>query len=217
MTDNHTAPEPNRDAFHCPHCEVYSHQRWYNRARLQSPAKGGSEVEYLDKTTGSVCERCKEFTIWIDGDMIYPSESAAPLPAEDTPDNVRRDFEEARQVVNDSPRAAAALLRLAIEKIVDELGADGDSLHARIGNLVAENRIDARIQKALDSVRVIGNESVHPGTMDMRDDRDTALELFNLINIIVRTTLTDDRLIEERFAALPEAKKDGIEQRDNGS
>jgi hypothetical protein len=36
----------------------------------------------------------------------------------------------------------------------------------------------------LDSARVIGNEAVHPGTMDMRDDHDTAIKLFGLANLI---------------------------------
>jgi len=34
------------------------------------------------------------------------------------------------------------------------------------------------ILQSLDIVRVIGNESVHPGVIDLKDDRHTALRLF---------------------------------------
>jgi Domain of unknown function (DUF4145) len=37
------------------------------------------------------------------------------------------------------------------------------------------------VQQALDAVRVIGNEAVHPETLDLKDDRDTATTLFGLV------------------------------------
>ncbi|TMT87362.1 hypothetical protein E2L06_12515 [Haloterrigena sp. H1] len=46
------------------------------------------------------------------------------------------------------------------------------------------------------------------------DDRDTALRLFELVNIIVEFTITKEKLIEEAYSEIPENKKDGIEQRD---
>lgn len=41
-----------------------------------------------------------------------------------------------------------------------------------------------KVKEVLYSVRVIGNESVHPGTLDFKDDRDTANKLFRLVNFI---------------------------------
>lgn len=37
-------------------------------------------------------------------------------------------------------------------------------------------------------MRVIGNESVHPGEMDIRDDHDTVFQLFDLVNLIAEQT-----------------------------
>ncbi|SDJ57754.1 protein of unknown function [Halovenus aranensis] len=131
------------------------------------------------------------------------------------PDGVREDFSEARQIVDDSPKAAAALLRLAMEKLVQDLTGDEDqSLYSGIGELVDEGRIDERIQKALDSVRVTGNDYVHAGEIYNPDDRDTALRLFELVNVIVELTITREKMIEEAYDEIPENKMDGIKQRD---
>ncbi|WP_218120855.1 DUF4145 domain-containing protein [Halovenus aranensis] len=147
--------------------------------------------------------------------MIYPQASSAPKPTEDMPDGVREDFSEARQIVDDSPKAAAALLRLAMEKLVQDLTGDEDqSLYSGIGELVDEGRIDERIQKALDSVRVTGNDYVHAGEIYNPDDRDTALRLFELVNVIVELTITREKMIEEAYDEIPENKMDGIKQRD---
>jgi hypothetical protein len=147
--------------------------------------------------------------------MIYPKASSAPKPTEDMPDEVREDFNEARQIVDDSPKAAAALLRLAMEKLVQDLTGDDDQdLYNGIGELVEEGRIDERIQKALDSVRVTGNDYVHAGEIYRPDDRETALRLFELVNVIVELTITREKMIEEAYGEIPENKIDGIEQRD---
>ncbi len=76
----------------------------------------------------------------------------------------------------------------------------------KIGYLVS-NGLPEQIQKALDSVRVIGNESVHPGEIDLEDDPETAITLFELLNIVIEFTITQDKKITEK-------KKSGIINRD---
>lgn len=65
-------------------------------------------------------------------------------------------------------------------------------------------------------MRVIGNESVHPGEMDLKDDRETALALFRIINLIVETEITEPKRLEALYLSLPKSKLDGIANRDAG-
>lgn len=113
-----------------------------------------------------------------------------------------------------APRGSAALLRLVIQKLLPDLGATKKAIDAAIGELVANGKIKTPIQKALDTVRVIGNESVHPGEMDLKDNRETALALFRIINMIVETAITEPNRLEELYASLPPSKLEGIANRD---
>jgi hypothetical protein len=70
------------------------------------------------------------------------------------------------------------------------------------------------VQQALDSVRVIGNEAVHPGTIDLKDNRETANQLFRLVNFIAQKMLTEPREIDEIYNGLPKDKLKSIEERD---
>ena len=54
-----------------------------------------------------------------------------------------------------------------------------------------------KIQQALDIVRVIGNNAVHPGQIDLRDDRSTAMRLFELVNLIAEVMITQQKEVEK--------------------
>lgn len=124
------------------------------------------------------------------------------------------DYEEARSILPRSPRGAAALLRLVIQKLLPHLGAKKAAINDAIGELVSAGKIKTQIQQALDTVRVIGNEGVHPGEMDLRDDRETALAIFRIVNLIVETEITEQKRLEALYASHPQSKLDGITKRD---
>lgn len=161
----------------------------------------------------SECYSCKEVTIWRDDKVLYPPVRSGDAPNDDLPDDIKRDFEEARTILDLSPRGAAALLRLSIQKLCGHLGEDAGNINNAIAGLVSKG-LPTQIQKALDIVRVVGNDSVHPGTMDLRDDRETAIELFKLVNLIADRMVTEPKKIEEMYGRLPEAKRKAIEARD---
>lgn len=146
---------------------------------------------------------------------LYPINKKAKTPrhATDMPKDVAQDFNEARAVFGSSPRSSAALLRLALQKLCKHFGMPGKHLNEDIATLVKKG-LPPGVQKALDLVRVIGNNAVHPGEIDLRDDHETALELFKLINYIVEVMITRPRTIEVMFDKLPQSKLKEIEKRD---
>ena len=162
----------------------------------------------------ALCVNCKKYSLWISEQMVYPEESGVQPPNPDLNEDIQRDYSEAKAIVNKSPRGAAALLRLCIQKLCIQLGERGENINDDIANLVKKG-LPARIQQALDTVRVIGNDAVHPGQIDIKDDRDTALKLFKWINLIANVMITEPKEVEELYETLPETKLKAIEKRDS--
>lgn len=218
-----TLPDSDLEAFNCPHCEVYAYQK-DKRCYINDPMiykdvasrKMKEQPKYymIDDMQLRLCDHCNRYSIWIHEEMVYPSLSIAPLPSDDMPDDVKEDFIEARKVIEISPRASAALLRLALQKLLQHLGEGGKNIDSDIGELVKKG-LKLKIQKALDSVRVIGNEAVHPGVLDLKDNKEIAIMLFKLLNIIIYEMITEPKEIDELYNGLPQLKLDGIKNRDN--
>ena len=161
----------------------------------------------------SKCYSCKEIAVWVHDRLLFPPAAEGPPPNPDLPTTVRLDYEEASRILDLSPRGSAALLRLAIQKLCAELGETGENINEDIASLVKKG-LAPLVQRALDSVRVIGNEAVHPGQLDLKDDRDTANQLFKLVNIIAEQMISNPKHVDELYAKLPEGKRQAIEKRD---
>ncbi|MBB3020427.1 hypothetical protein FHR70_003508 [Microvirga lupini] len=178
--------------------------------RLDSGMWSQSEVGNLWL---SRCFSCRGITVWVGDKTVYPDVKFEVAPNEDLPLEVKADFEEAAIIVQHSPRGAAALLRLAIQRLLKHLGEKGDNINEDIASLVKKG-LNQRIQQALDIVRVIGNNAVHPGQVDLRDDRETAIKLFGLVNLIADQMITQPNQIDSMFNGLPEGARKSIERRD---
>jgi hypothetical protein len=163
--------------------------------------------------TLSRCYSCERLTLWQYDKILWPETSAEISPSGDMPSAIVPDFKEAVSIVEKSPRGAAALLRLCLQKLCAHLGEKGKSIDDDIASLVRKG-LDSRIQRALDVVRVIGNEAVHPGAIDLHDDRATAMELFGLINYIVEAMITQPKRVDDLYSRLPQSKLKAIERRD---
>jgi hypothetical protein len=94
------------------------------------------------------------------------------------------------------------------------LGKSGKDINKDIGELVRKGRIGARTQKMLDSVRIVGNEAVHPGEINLNDDRELANALFYFINLIVFDAISYDKAVDSIYQKMPAVKRKGIEDRD---
>jgi hypothetical protein len=162
----------------------------------------------------SQCYSCEQIAIWRHDVLLYPSTRHDVGPNPDLDADIRVDFEEARAVFAASPRAAAALLRLCVQKLCKQLGMPGKKIDDDIGALVVKG-LPVAIQQALDLVRVIGNNAVHPGTINLNDDRDTAAKLFELVNLIADNQITQPKAIARLFdEKLPAGAKAAIAKRD---
>ena len=165
-----------------------------------------------EKVEVSLCAHCEAPTLWAAGNIIYPPQRTAPPANSDLPDDVKAVYDEAAAIANQSPRAGCALLRFAIELLLKELGETG-SINDCIKNLVKKG-LDVRVQKSLDTVRVTGNNAVHPGEIAFDDTTNVEL-LFQLINIIANVLITQPKQIQEAYDNLPEKDKNAIKRRDS--
>jgi hypothetical protein len=213
---NYIAPKHELDSFSCPFCNAYAHQIFFGTvfARYHNRQNGAYQHEgIIPALIVRKCAHCEKISIWYENEMAFPISSIAPFPHVDMPDDAIIDFNEAREVLSRSPRSSAALLRLVIQKLCKHFGQSGKNIDDDIGALVKKG-LSPRIQQALDGVRVFGNNAVHPGELDLRDDQETALILFKLVNLIVEEMIARPREIEEIYNRIPEGAKRHIEQRD---
>jgi hypothetical protein len=169
---------------------------------------GSLDRKFLNEHFVSLLEDYGEFN------RLYPAILEAPEASPDMPENVASDYNEARSILPYSPRSSAALLRLALQKLCKHLGKPGKNINDDIKALVKDG-LSPRVQQALDAVRVIGNNAVHPGEIDLNDDYELALSLFDLMNFIVQETITRPRMISKIYNELPKDKLDQIKKRDS--
>lgn len=200
-------PAFKQTSFNCPFCDAFAKQNWF---QLEYYDTGHPDVPY---SFVCFCSHCGKFSIWHDKKMVYPNFSGVESPNQDLSEDIQYDYQEAAEILQKSPRGAAALLRLAVQKLCVQLGEKGKDINNDIGNLVKRG-LPIKVQQSLDSLRVIGNEAVHPGQMDLKDNIETASSLFRLINFIAEKLITEPREIEEIYGALPESKKEQILKRD---
>ena len=161
----------------------------------------------------SRCYHCGEFSVWVGERLVDPAAKLAVPPNTDLPEDVAKDFDEARAIVGGSPRGAAALLRLCVQKLCSHLGEKGKNIDDDIAALVKKG-LSPVVQQALDVVRDVGNEDVHPGTMDLRDAPSTANSLFGLVNAIAEQMISHPKHVRGLYDKLPQSKRDAIDKRD---
>lgn len=213
-------PTFHAKAFTCIFCSVLTSMTWIP---LWIRANGGHRFSAFQLCR---CGHCGEESLWLNttpedaenedlatGRLIMPSTVTAPDPHVDLPPACKSDFEEAREISSRSPRGAAALLRLCLQKLCIELGGKGKKVDEDIGVLVSKG-LDPKIQKAFDVVRVTGNHAVHPGEISLEENPDHVTVMFQMINLIVEELISRPKQIEERFNSLPTGALEAILRRD---
>jgi hypothetical protein len=216
----HIQPILAKESFHCPQCSVMAKQTWSSSitcsyyGKLANGTSGHTAYTLLN-TMIAKCTNCEEVSIWINEKMIYPLSGNVESANADLPEEIKNDYNEAKNIVNVSPRGAAALLRLAVQKLCIHLGEKGKNINDDIESLVKKG-LPKTMQQALDSVRVIGNNAVHPGTIDLNDKVEIAYALFGFVNIICEVLISQPKKIQEFYNLhIPDGIKKGIEKRDS--
>lgn len=174
-----------------------------------------------------LCQACEKGSIWKKTKtnhegyrsfrLIDPIKPEYPEPSDDMPNDVAKDYEEARLISTYSPRSAAALLRLSLQKLCRHLGEPGDHIDTDIRSLARRPEFGERLIKAADTLRITGNSAVHPGKMDEKDIDNICGGLFDLINLIVRAGITQPKEWDAMYDSLPEGPRKAAEQKDQAS
>lgn len=162
----------------------------------------------------ATCSSCEKFTLWVNKEIVFPRKALISLPNEDLDDDIKALYLEASTILMDSPKGSTALLRLALQKLLKQVGKSGKNINNDIKDLVAEG-LSPKIQQALDLLRVIGNNAVHPGMIDLDDNAEIAEKLFSILNFIADELITKPKELENLYADLiPLDTQEHIKQRD---
>lgn len=209
------APSSNLDAFTCPFCNAYSHM-----SKITLNTASG----YMTLYQARECQHCKEQSLWrynevpipVPGgqyiaQMVFPDTLISPSAHEDMPTDVASDYNEAASILNKSPKAAAALLRLGLQKLLRHLGGDGVNINSDIRKLAADDVLPSRVIKVADILRITGNNAVHPGEMKDEDIDQIANKLFDLLNFIVHKSITEPKELDALYSMTPEGPRAAAE------
>jgi hypothetical protein len=203
--------------FHEYRSHLQSYQEDAIKAFMQhmQTQLGGSFKSIVPNSVAvSICVSCDEPAIWVDKNIVYPAIGQVDDPNKDLSEEIAKIYLEAASIVKSSPRGAAALLRLALQKLLIQIGKVGKNINNDIKELVSEG-LSPKIQKALDLLRVVGNNAVHPGQIDIEDNSEVAIKLFHVLNLIAYEMITRPKEIDDLYDDLvPDETKVHISNRD---
>lgn len=165
-------------------------------------------------------EQCKKFTVlaycehtkkqW---DLI-PENVCKQFP-EYIPQQIRNDYQEACSIINNSPKAAATLLRRCLQGMIHDFwGIKEKNLNAEITAL--KDKVTAAQWKALDGLRSIGNIGAHmEKDVDLIIDIEPieALKLQKLIELLLEKWYINRHEEEKLYVDIAQTAEDKEEAR----
>lgn len=157
--------------------------------------------------------------LWVADKLVHPRILTVDPPHEDMPEGVKSLYLEAARVLPDSARAAAVLIRVALQELLNHMGKSTGNLAKDIENLAKEG-FDEHVIMAFNLVRLLGNDGAHPNQLMLGQTIDDAGQLFFLLNYITNTQcdrLRDRARVKELSEAIPEDVQMKIDVRHNGS
>ncbi len=224
MNKEYCMPELDRKSFNCPHCGAFANQRWYSLmfnkydtkvifSNNNGPISRSKDIIFLDDNfRASKCDHCEKLVLWNDQKIIYPRSITVESPNPDMPEVAKGLYMESAKILQDSPRASAALLRLALQEILNKVveGGEKNSINDNIG--ILSEGVDETTQKALDLIRINGNNAAHLGEIQIEEENTECM--YKILNIIVQKTISDKKQIDDLYNNnVSENQKKSIKER----
>ena len=161
------------DIVECPHCGTASEASTLSEQDFLTYSRNARDLFHRNSiqchTLRCADVKCKKSSLWIsycDSKMerqevkLVPKSSAKPLP-EYIPKGLREDYEEACLILEDSPKASAALARRCLQGMIrDFWKVKKRSLYGEIKAI--KKKIDTDLYNALLGLKDIGNIGAHP-------------------------------------------------------
>ena len=166
----------------CPHCSIAFRDIW-NRQRLKYD--NSSDTNWICLTT--VCPECHKPSIKLlnktstgvpvvdalselfsTAQWVFPRSRVRKNIPDEVPDDLRRDYFEANDVLLISPRSSATLSRRIMESILRQQGYSQnkliDQIEAVRNESVPDKKLPTALLRMIDAVRLFGNFSAHSMT-----------------------------------------------------
>lgn len=170
----------------------------YDYLSLMSPTKQHKEneifVEYM------ICPYCEKTSIFLYDHyhgrnvQVYPLANVKQF-SNNVPENIYRDYTEAKSTLDLSPRASAALSRRCLQAMIhNRWNIDLGNLCNEINNIPPE-KITQIERDALNAIRKIGNIGAHPDEIVDIDLQDAEL-MVSIIEIFLQKWYVDDIQLE---------------------
>jgi len=157
----------------CPHCLVSFHPD-FKRQILMSDKDGTWDALH------SLCPTCAKAIIILERGkasfskegrhlaveevlLVYPKGSVRPTPPTEVPAHIAEDYAEACRVLQDSPKASAALSRRCLQSVLREAAhVNSGDLSNEIQEVIDKGGLPSHLSENIDAVRQIGNFAAHP-------------------------------------------------------
>ncbi|MCW2725610.1 MAG: hypothetical protein JWN35_2531 [Frankiales bacterium] len=210
----HVPPRFRAPAYTCPFCAVFAQQHW--GALLRGAA--GSADSGVEE---SRCAHCSGSAFWLrdTAQLLWPATRAGQPAHPEMPVAARQLYDEARSAATASPRAAVALLRLAVDVLMREVvpGSRDKPLAAVIGQATSMG-LTHGVRVALDVLRAHGSDAAHPVQLIL-NEADAAGKIAGLctqLNLVVEQLVSIPRQQREALASMPESVRRQIEKSGGG-
>jgi hypothetical protein len=149
----------------CPHCHVTIHDHSQTGEQVEAGRSYWNLLYFSCPACGKAIIRLRGVGGGLNGNIYsaFPNKVAPrPVPNE-VPDPYKKDFLEACDVLELSPKASAALSRRNLQALLrDKAGTIKKDLADQITEVIAKSHLPTHIQEGLDAVRNIGNFAAHP-------------------------------------------------------